>query len=143
MWVLLVLLLLEGVFCLLVGITRDSLGATVSTLEPAGGLGVWRPRGQLEWQPCSPGACRAACPSLPRLSAVQLATLFACSFFGQMACGAVFGIVPFASHRSSGLTVGLVAAGGNVGSAVMQVCARVCRLLLLLLLPSYAVCSSA
>jgi len=29
MWVLLLLLLLEGVFCLLVGISHDSLGATV------------------------------------------------------------------------------------------------------------------
>lgn len=77
MWVLLLLLLLEGVFCLLVGISHDSLGAT-------------------------------------------LATLFCFGFFGQMACGAAFGIVPFLSHRRSGLTVGVVAAGGNVGSVVTQ-----------------------
>lgn len=30
MWVLLILLLLQGVLCLLVGITHDSLGGTVS-----------------------------------------------------------------------------------------------------------------
>lgn len=47
--------------------------------------------------------------------------LFPFCFFGQMACGAVFGIVPFLSHRRSGLTVGVVAAGGNVGAAVLQV----------------------
>lgn len=51
----------------------------------------------------------------------QLAMLIPFSFFGQMACGAVFGIVPFLSHRRSGLTVGVVAAGGNVGAAAMQV----------------------
>lgn len=56
----------------------------------------------------------AACP-------LQLAILYPFCFFGQMACGAVFGIVPFLSHRRSGLTVGVVAAGGNVGAAVMQV----------------------
>lgn len=55
------------------------------------------------------------------LHAVQLAMLFPSCFFGQMACGAVFGIVPFLSHRRSGLTIGVVAAGGNVGAAVMQV----------------------
>jgi NNP family nitrate/nitrite transporter-like MFS transporter len=48
--------------------------------------------------------------------------LFPSCFFGQMACGAVFGIVPFLSHRRTGLTIGMVAAGGNVGAAVMQVC---------------------
>jgi NNP family nitrate/nitrite transporter-like MFS transporter len=47
--------------------------------------------------------------------------LYPFCFFGQMACGAVFSIVPFLSHRRSGLTVGVVAAGGNVGAAVMQV----------------------
>jgi NNP family nitrate/nitrite transporter-like MFS transporter len=52
---------------------------------------------------------------------LQLAMLYPFCFFGQMACGAVFGIVPFLSHRRSGLTVGVVAAGGNVGAAVMQV----------------------
>jgi len=55
---------------------------------------------------------------------LQLATLFCFGFFGQMACGAAFGIVPFLSHRRSGLTVGVVAAGGNVGSVVTQVGGR-------------------
>ena len=61
------------------------------------------------------------CWRLSVVHAVQLAMLFPSCFFGQMACGAVFGIVPFLSHRRSGLTIGVVAAGGNVGAAVMQV----------------------
>lgn len=55
---------------------------------------------------------------------LQLALLFCFGFFGQMACGAAFGIVPFLSHHRSGLTVGVVAAGGNVGSVVTQVGGR-------------------
>jgi nitrate/nitrite transporter NarK len=64
---------------------------------------------------------RYVCMSCSAPCAQQLAMLIPFSFFGQMACGAVFGIVPFLSHRRSGLTVGVVAAGGNVGAAAMQV----------------------
>eukprot|EP00879_Flechtneria_rotunda_P019127 GHRR01020082.1.p1 GENE.GHRR01020082.1~~GHRR01020082.1.p1 ORF type:complete len:366 (+),score=106.30 GHRR01020082.1:164-1261(+) len=46
--------------------------------------------------------------------------LFVFSFFCQMACGAVYGIVPFISKRSNGLVAGIVAAGGNLGSVVTQ-----------------------
>jgi NNP family nitrate/nitrite transporter-like MFS transporter len=38
-----------------------------------------------------------------------------------MGCGAVFGIVPFVSKRSTGTVTGIVAAGGSLGSAITQV----------------------
>lgn len=51
----------------------------------------------------------------------SVAAMAAFSVFTQAACGAVFGIAPFLSHRSPGFAMGIVASGGNVGSAVMQV----------------------
>jgi NNP family nitrate/nitrite transporter-like MFS transporter len=51
----------------------------------------------------------------------QIGVLIVFSFCCQMACGAVFGIVPFASKRNTGTVTGIVAAGGSLGSAVTQV----------------------
>lgn len=96
---------------------------------------------KFRYQPPCPPVCLFACLPVRFLSCLsdhllvclyelflilQLAMLYPFCFFGQMACGAVFGIVPFLSHRRSGLTVGVVAAGGNVGAAAMQVCADRC-----------------
>ncbi|KAF6255678.1 high-affinity nitrate transporter 2.1-like protein [Scenedesmus sp. NREL 46B-D3] len=77
LWVLQLVLLLEGVFCLLVGVVHDSLPATVGIL-------------------------------------------IVFSFCCQMGCGAVFGIVPFVSKRSTGTVTGIVSAAGSLGSAVSQ-----------------------
>jgi hypothetical protein len=51
----------------------------------------------------------------------SIGALVVFSVFTQAACGCVFGVVPFLSHRSPGFAMGAVAAGGNAGSAVMQV----------------------
>ncbi|KAF8054878.1 NRT2.2 [Scenedesmus sp. PABB004] len=77
LWVLQALLMVEGGACLLVGMSHESLAAT-------------------------------------------LGMLFVFSFACQVACGAVFGIVPFVSRRSTGAVTGIVAAGGSLGSAVTQ-----------------------
>jgi NNP family nitrate/nitrite transporter-like MFS transporter len=58
---------------------------------------------------------------LPLLLHVQIGALIVFSFCCQMGCGAVFGIVPFVSKRSTGTVTGIVAAGGSLGSAVTQV----------------------
>jgi nitrate/nitrite transporter NarK len=52
---------------------------------------------------------------------MQIGALIVFSFCCQMGCGAVFGIVPFVSKRSTGTVTGIVAAGGSLGSAVTQV----------------------
>ncbi len=51
----------------------------------------------------------------------SVVAMVAFSVFTQAACGCVFGVVPFVSQRSPGLAVGIVASGGNVGAAIMQV----------------------
>ncbi|WIA21146.1 hypothetical protein OEZ85_005456 [Tetradesmus obliquus] len=99
LWVLQVLLLLEGVFCLLVGVVHDYLLAT-----------------------CMHGN-EVFCLLVGVVHDYLLATvgiLIVFSFCCQMACGAVFGIVPFVSKRSTGTVTGIVAAGGSLGSAVTQ-----------------------
>lgn len=40
----------------------------------------------------------------------------------QAGCGGAFSVVPFVSRRSLGLVCGAVGAGGNLGSAILQVC---------------------
>jgi len=49
-----------------------------------------------------------------------LVTMVAFSIFVQMSEGAAYGVVPFVSKRSLGIVSGLVGAGGNAGSAILQ-----------------------
>jgi nitrate/nitrite transporter NarK len=52
--------------------------------------------------------------------ALTVAALVGFSAAAQVACGAVFGVVPFVSRRSNGVVVGIVSAGGTAGGALMQ-----------------------
>jgi hypothetical protein len=71
-------------------------------------------------QPAGPCCCCCCCcPCISHTPQVGILIVF--SFCCQMACGAVFGIVPFVSKRSTGTVTGTVAAGGSLGSAVTQV----------------------
>ena len=38
----------------------------------------------------------------------------------QATCGAIYGVVPFTSRRSTGLACGLVSAGGAIGGVMNQ-----------------------
>lgn len=65
----------------------------------------------------------AACALLGFVSGSLVASVAAMvvfSLFTQAACGCLFGVAPFVSHRSPGFAMGMIASGGNVGSAVLQ-----------------------
>lgn len=63
------------------------------------------------------------CILLGRLSGNLAATIVVMIFFStmvQMAEGASYAVVPYVSRRSLGVVSGIVGAGGNAGSAVLQ-----------------------
>ena len=70
-------------------------------------------------QTASGGVCVAMAQSYESLSA-STATMVIFSFLTQMSCGATYGIVPFISRRSLGVISGMVGAGGNGVSGLLQ-----------------------